>query len=78
MKKVTPARKQIQPLTDGLTGINYTACTRSLRFFPRLMAALCFPFLFLNAGFEMGYLLFQCNCIPNVLGTYNLNFNLHV
>lgn len=78
MKKVTPARKQIQPLTDGLTGINYTASARGLRFLPRLMTALCFPFLFWNVGFEMGYLLSQYNCVLKMLGTYNLNFNLHV
>lgn len=70
MKKVAPARKQIQPLTDGLTGINHTARARRLQFLPRLMAALCFPFfLFPKAAFEMGYLLSQYNCILNVLGT---------
>ena len=79
MKKVTPARKQIQPLTDGLTGINHPAGARRLQFLPRVMTALCFPFfLFLKASFEMGYLLSQYNCILKVLGTYNLNSNLHV
>lgn len=79
MKKVTPAREQIQPLTDGLTGINHTASARSLQFLPGLMTALCFPvFLFLNVSFEMGYSLPQCNCILNVLVAHNLNFNLQV
>lgn len=79
MKKGNLARKQIQPLTDDLTGIINTAHARRLQLLPRLMTALCFPFfLFLKAGFEMGYLLSQYNCTLNVLGTYSLNFNLHV
>jgi hypothetical protein len=54
MKNVIPARQQIQPLTDGLTGINCTASARNPQFLPRLMNALCFHSFCLNAGFQMG------------------------
>lgn len=74
MKNVTPASDQIQPLTDGLAGINYTACARGLQLLPGLMTALCFLFL-LNAGFQMGYSVPHYDGIPNVSGTHNLNFN---
>ena len=79
MKKAAHAREQTQPLTDGLTEINCTASARNLQFLLRLMTALCFPFfLFPNAGCKMGYSLSKDNCILNVLGTHNLNFNLQV
>lgn len=65
-EKVTPARGQIQPLADGLTGINQAASARSLQHLRRLPAWRSLFSLFLNVGFEMGYALPQYNRILNV------------
>lgn len=50
MKNTIPAREQIQALTDGLTGINYTACVKEPSVSSCTNAWCVFPILaFLNA-----------------------------
>lgn len=76
MKNIIPAREQIQPLTDGLTRINYTARARSLHFLPVLMPTFSFSSFFAECRFPMSYSLPKYNRVPNVIEKHTLNFKL--
>ena len=71
-KQVTPAREQIHPLADGLTGLCGTCQCKEPSIPSQANGCLACPILPCSeCGFEMGYSLPQCNCILNVLGTRN-------